>query len=204
MLMVRASPADGLLPVVPLFVVLVQSLFVVGFGRGGLGRFAALVEKREPALDAVEVANHLPFERDEDLGGVVVRPAADLLRIRLSLADDLAALLLGRPGQLAFLDEVRSLLLRSGEDLLGFLTSLVEQSLALRVDSFGVLDLLGDRDTELIDVIECLRLVDDDAADQRQTASVGQDRLESFDEEDDVDETGPPSADGEAAGLGRL
>jgi hypothetical protein len=99
----------------------------------------------------------------------------------MGLTHDLVAHLLGLPGQLAFLDQVRRLLLGTGEDLLGFLASLLEQSIDLGVDAFGGLDLFGDRHAQLVDQIERIRLIDDDAA-VRGTFRPSAERLESLDQ----------------------
>ena len=144
--------------------------------------------------DGLERARHFRLESGQNLCGVVVRAFADLLAFGVRLADDLIAHLLGLPGQLAFLDEVRCLFLGPGEDLLRLLSSLLKQAFDLGVDALGGPDLLGDGHAQLVDQIERLALIDNHAAGERKPATAGDLLFEFLDQEDDVRRTGPPRA----------
>jgi hypothetical protein len=90
-------------------------------------------------------------------------------------------------GQSALVDEERGLLLGAGDDALGLFLGLLDDPLALGVDPLCCADLFGNGDTELIDQAEGGRLIDDDVVRQGEVPTVGDDRLESLDEKDDVD-----------------
>jgi hypothetical protein len=145
--------------------------------------------------DGLERAIYFRLEGNQHFRGVVVCAASDLLTLGVGLADDLVAHLLGLPGQFAFLDEVRGLLLGTGEDLFRLFAGLLEQTLDLGVDAFGVPYFFGDGHAQLVDQIECIRLIDDDAAGQGKLSAAGDLLFEFLDQEDDVRRTGPPQAD---------
>ena len=88
-----------------------------------------LVEQCQPALDALECLDALPLQVDQDALGVLVGTAADLLRLALAVADDLARALLGGTRQLALLDQVGRLLLGAGSDPLGLLLGTIDDAL---------------------------------------------------------------------------
>ena len=145
------------------------------------------IEEVDALLDALERLDDVALEPDEDVDRVLVGAAADLFGLVLGLGDDPAALGLGLLGESTLVDEERGLLLGSGDDALGLFLGLLDDPLALGVDPLCCAYLLGDSDTELIDEAEGSRLVDDDIVRQREVPTVGDDRLESLDEKDDVD-----------------
>lgn len=106
--------------------------------------------------------------------------------------DDPIALGLGGLQEAAFFDEVGGLRLCAGDRRLGLVLRLFEDPLAFRVDALGGPDLLGNGDAELIDQLERGGLVDDDVRREWELLAVGDEGLESLDEEDDVDLPGPP------------
>ena len=87
--------------------------------------------------DGLEGARDFCLKGAQHFSGVAVGASADLLTFGVGLADDLVAHLLGLPCQLAFLDEVRGLLLGAGEDLLRLFARLLKQPLDLGVDALG-------------------------------------------------------------------
>ena len=147
----------------------------------------ARVEQVDALLDALERLHDVAFEPDEDVDRVLVRAAADILGVRLGLADDPPAVGLGLLGQPALVDQEGRLLLGLGDDPLGLLLRLLDDPLALGVDPLGGPDLLGNGDPKLVDQAEGGLLIDDDVVRQGQVLAVGDDRLEPLDEEDDVD-----------------
>jgi hypothetical protein len=132
----------------------------------------------------------LALESDEDRNRVLVCAAADLLGFGLGAGDDPPALLVGRLGQAALVDQEGGLLLGTRDDALGLLLRLVDDPLALGVDPLRRPDLLRNGDPELVDQAERGVLVDDDVVGQRQLLTVGDQRLEALDQEDDVDRRG--------------
>jgi hypothetical protein len=92
-------------------------------------------------------------------------------------------------GETALVDQERRLLLGPSDDPLGFFLGLLDDPLTLGVDALGGADLFGYCDTELVDEAQGLVLVDDDVAGERQLLPVRDERLETLDEEDDVDRT---------------
>lgn len=146
--------------------------------------------------DGLESARDFGLEGDQNLCRVVVGASADLLTLGVSLAHDLVAHFLGLPGQFAFLDEVRGLFLGAGEDLLRLFACLLEQPLDFGVDALGGPYLFGDGDSQLVDQIESVALVDYHAARQGKLAAAGDLLFEFLDQEDDVRRTGPPQAVG--------
>ncbi len=149
-----------------------------------------LVEEGDALLDALEGLDDVPLEADEDRCGVLVGTPPDVVADALGFADDAAALVLGRLGQAALVDEEGRLFLSPGDDPLRLLLGLLDDPLALGIDPLRGPDLLGDGDPQLVDEIEGGDLVDDDVVRQRQLLAVRDDRLEPLDEEDDVDGTG--------------
>jgi hypothetical protein len=111
----------------------------------------------------------------------------------VGLGDDPPALELGGLGQAALVDEEGRLLLGLGDDPLRLFLGLLDDPLALGVDALSRSDLLGNGDAELIDEAERRVLIDDDVRRQRQLLPVRDERLETLDEEDDVDGGGPPA-----------
>ncbi|MFI5225349.1 MAG: hypothetical protein ACHQ3P_01600 [Candidatus Limnocylindrales bacterium] len=148
-----------------------------------------LVEEGDALLDALEGLHDVALEADQDRGGVLVGTPADVVADAFGLADDPAALVLGRLGQAALVDEEGRLFLGPADDPLRLLLGLLDDPLTLGVDPLGGPDLLGDGDAQLVDEIEGGDLVDDDVVRQRQLLAVRDDRLEPLDEEDDVDGT---------------
>ncbi|HEU4672560.1 MAG TPA: hypothetical protein VFS32_06665 [Candidatus Limnocylindrales bacterium] len=148
---------------------------------------AALVEHRDPLLDAAERFHQVALEPDQDIDRVLVGATPDLLGVALRALDDPATLLLGGLGEATLVDEEGRLLLGPGDDPLGLLLGLVEDPLALGIDPLRGPNLLGDRRPKLVDEPEGRVLVDDDVVRQRQLLAVREERLEALDEEDDVD-----------------
>ena len=142
----------------------------------------ARVEQVDALLDALERLHDVAFEPDEDVDRVLVRAAADILGVRLGLADDPPAVGLGLLGQPALVDQEGRLLLGLGDDPLGLLLRLLDDPLALGVDPLGGPDLLGNGDPKLVDQAEGGLLIDDDVVRQGQVLAVGDDRLEPLDE----------------------
>ena len=91
----------------------------------------SVVEQLQAPLDGLEGPHHLRLEPHQDLRRVVVGAALHLFRLEPGLTNDLVAELLGLASQLAFLDQVRGLLLRPSQYLLRFLAGLLEQPLDL-------------------------------------------------------------------------
>ena len=150
----------------------------------------------DPLLDALERLDDVALETDQHADRVFVGAAADLVGVAVGVADDHAALGLGRLGQAALVDEEGGLLLGPGDDPLGLLLGLLDDPLALGVDPLGGADLFGDGDAQLVDEAERRVLVDDDVRRQRQLLAVGDERFEALDEEDDVDRSALQAADG--------
>src|ERR1019366_6241038 len=155
-------------------------------------------EDSDPLANAVERPVDLTLELAQDGRRVLIGALPDPLGLKVSPIQDPPALLLGRLGQAAFLDQEGGLLLCPGHDRLGFFLSLFDDPLPLRVDPLGRPDLLRDGNPELVDQPKCRVLVQDDIAGEGQLLPAGDQVLESRDEEDDVDWTGPPwTGDGE-------
>jgi hypothetical protein len=161
---------------------------VIGLGFGGLLVVGpALVEKRDPLLDALEGLDDLPLEPDEDPDRIFVGAATDVVRVVLGLADDPPTLDFGQLREPPLVDQEGRLLLGAGDDPFGLLLGLLDDALALGIDPFRGADLFGHGDAELVDEAEGCCLVDDDIARQWQLPTVGDDRFEALDKEDDVD-----------------
>ena len=118
----------------------------------------------------------------------------DLGCLGVAVGDDLLAADLGGPGQLALLDEEGRLLLGAGEDALRLLLGTLHEAAGLLVDALGLPDLLRHRDAKLIDEVERGHLVHDHRIGHGHAAAIGDQRLEAFDQEDDVDGRVPPRA----------
>jgi hypothetical protein len=161
---------------------------VIGHGFGGLLVVGpALVEKRDPLLDALEGLHDLALKPDKDPDRVFVGAAADVVRVVLGLADDPPTLDFGQLRETPLVDQEGRLLLGAGDDPLGLLLGFLDDALALGIDPFRGADLLGHGDAELVNEAEGRCLVDDDIARQGQLPTVGDDRFEALDKEDDVD-----------------
>jgi hypothetical protein len=145
------------------------------------------VEEVDPLLDALERLDDVALESDQDVDGVLVGAPADLLRDLLRFGDDPAALGFGLLGEAALVNEEGGLLLGARDDSLGLLLGLVDDSFTLGVDPLRCADLLGDGNAQLVDQAEGGRLIDDDVVRQGKVPAVRDDRLEAFDEKDDVD-----------------
>jgi hypothetical protein len=148
---------------------------------------APLVEHRDPLLHAAERLHEIALEPDEDVDRVLVRATANPVRLALHALDDPAALLGRGLGQSTLLDEEGGLLLGSPDDPLRLLLGLLDDPLALRVDPLGGANLLRNRGPQLVDEPERRVLVDDDVVREGELLAVREERLEAFDEEDDVD-----------------
>jgi hypothetical protein len=161
---------------------------VIGPGFGGLLVVRpALVEKRDSLLDALEGLDDLPLEPDEYPDRVFVGAATNVVRVVLGLPNDSPTLHLGQLRETPLVDQEGRLLLGPGDDPLGLLLGLLDDALALGIDPFRGADLFGHGDAELVDEAEGRCLVDDDIARQGQLPTVGDDRFEALDKEDDVD-----------------
>ena len=145
-----------------------------------------LIEERQTALDALKCLDALAFESDEHALRIVIRAATDLIRLAMTLADDLRRLDLCGLGQLALLDEECGLLLGAGEDALGLFLGALDDALGLLVDALRCTHLFGHGDTQLIEKIQGACLVDDHVAGQGHVAALRDQPLELFDEKDDV------------------
>ena len=148
---------------------------------------ASLVEEGDALLDALQGPDDVPFEPDKHRHRVLVGAAPDLSCIQLRLGDDPSALVLGRLGQAALVDEEGCLLLGAGDDPVRLVLRLDDDPLTFRVDPLRGADLLRDCDAELVDEAQRVVLVQDDAVRERQLLSARDERLEPLDEEDDVD-----------------
>jgi hypothetical protein len=167
-------------------------LFVVGHRavrrRAAVDQLGtALVQHRDPLLDALKRLDDVTLEPDQHAHRVLVGALADLVRVRLGVGDDAPALLVSGLGQTALVDEERRLLLRSGNDAFGLFLGLLDNPLALGVDALGGADLFGNGDAQLVDETECSVLIDYDVGRQGQLLAVGDEGFEPLDEEDDVD-----------------
>ena len=91
--------------------------------------------------------------------------------------------------------------MRSGDDSLGLLLGLLDDSFALGVDPLRRADLFGDGDAQLVDEAKRGGLVDDDVVRKGKAPAVRDDRLEALDEEDDVDRSGLRWRVGSARGV---
>src|ERR1035437_9383211 len=194
-----ASASDRLLGVG--FVVLVGvSLVIVPHGLCGSRSSrrrrnnTPVVEQLQAALDGLESPHYLGLEAHQDLRHVVICAARNLVGFDLSLTHNLVAQLFGLTSQLPLLDQVRRLLLGSTQNLLGFLTSLFEKALNLIGDAPGRLDVLRNGHPELIDPLQRRGLIDYHAAAKGEFPAVGNERLQTLDQNDDVYRSGSPSA----------
>ena len=100
--------------------------------------------------------------------------------------------------QPALLDQEGRLLLGAGNDALRLLLGLLDDPLTLGVDPLGGPDLLRHGHAQLIDEPQGGVLVDHDVGRERQLLAVRQQRFQALDEEDDVDDSGPPARGGGA------
>jgi hypothetical protein len=112
--------------------------------------------------------------------------------------------LFGLTSQLPLLDQIGRLLLGSTQDLLRFLSGLFEKALDFVGDAPGRLYVLRDRDPKLIDPLKRGSLIDYHAATKRQFPAVGNERLKTLDQNDDVYRSGPPWAGGKRCRMTRL
>lgn len=155
----------------------------------------------------MECPGDVRLEFGQDRRRVLVGALPDALRLELGPIQDPPPLILGGLGQAALLDQESGLFLGPSDDRLGFFLGLLDDPLTLGVDPFGCPDLLRDRYPQLVDQPECGALVKDDIAGEGQLLPAGDQVLESRDEEDDVDRTGPPwlvTANGGAAPSAEL
>jgi hypothetical protein len=88
--------------------------------------------------------------------------------------------------------------------LLGFLTSLFEKALNLIGDAPGRLDVLRNGHPKLIDPLQRRSLIDYHAAAKGELPAVGNQRLQTLDQNDDIYRSGPPWARGKGCRMTRL
>src|SRR6188768_4314921 len=106
----------------------------------------ALVEQRQPALDALQRLDAFALETDEHALRIVVGTTTDLVRLAVPFRDDLGRLDLSGLGELALLDEERGLLLGAREDPLRLLLGALHDALGLLVDALRGSYLFGHGD----------------------------------------------------------
>jgi hypothetical protein len=151
-----------------------------------------LVEHVDPALDAGQGLDALALEADEDTGRVLVGTAADLAGLVLGAIEDLGRTLLRRPDELALLKHLDRLLLRPGDDRVTLLAGALGDSPGLLSDPPSLADFLRHGDAQLVDQLEQRGLVEDDVVGEGQLLAGGDQRLQAFDEENDVRGRDPP------------
>ena len=84
-----------------------------------------------PRLMLVRALMHSPSSRIRTPGGVLVGTATDLARLRLGPLEQLAGTLLRRPDQLALLQHLRCLLLRTADDRVALIASTLRDACRL-------------------------------------------------------------------------
>ena len=115
-------------------------------GAHAAERRSTLVEELDPVLDALERLVHVGLQADQHADRVLVGAAADPIGVAVRVTDDLPALRLGRLGEATLVDEEGGLLLRTGDDPLGFVLGLLDDPLTLGVDPLGGTDFFRDCD----------------------------------------------------------
>ena len=106
--------------------------------------------------------------------------------VDLRSLDDLSPLGLGELEKAALSDQEGGLLLGPAHDPRCLFLGLLDDPFAFRVDPLGGPNLFGNRDPELIDEVEDRIAVDDRVPRQGKGLARGDQRLEPFEEEDDV------------------
>ena len=152
----------------------------------------ALVEHVDAALDAGQGLDALALEADEDAGRVLVGAAADLAAPRPGPIEDLGGALLGGANELTLLEHLDRLLLGPGDDRVTLLARTLGDPSGLLGDAARLADLLRHGDAQLVDQLQDGGLVEDDVVREGQLLAGGDQRLQSFDEEDDVRGRDPP------------
>ena len=152
----------------------------------------ALVEHVDAPLDAGQGLDAFALEADEDAGRVLVGATADFAALVLGAIEDLGGTLLGGANELTLLEHLDRLLLGPGDDRVTLLARTLGDPSGLLGDAARLADLLGHGDAELIDQLEERGLVEHDVVREGQLLAGGDQRLQSFDEEDDVRGRDPP------------
>ena len=151
-----------------------------------------LVEHVDPALDAGQGLDALALETDEDAGRVLVGAATDLAGLVLGAIEDLGRTLLRCPDELALVEHLDRLLLGSGDNRVTLLAGALRDPPGFLGDSARLAHLFRHGDAELVDQLEQRGLVEDDVVREGQLLAGGDQRLQTFDEEDDVRGRDPP------------
>ena len=151
-----------------------------------------LIEHIDPALDAGQGLDALALEANEDAGRVLVGAATDLASLVLSAIEDLGRALLRCSNELALLEHLDRLLLRPGDDRVALLAGALGDPPGLLGDPARLADLFRHGDAQLVDQLEERGLVEDDVVREGQLLAGGDQRLQTFDEEDDVRGRDPP------------
>src|SRR5687768_8360123 len=92
-------------------------------------RGVTLVKQSQTPLDALERLDALPFQSDQHGLRVLIGAGPDLVRLALAGGNDFRRLDLRGLGELALLDKECGLLLRAGEDALGFFLGALDDAL---------------------------------------------------------------------------
>ena len=151
-----------------------------------------LVEHVDPALDAGQGLDALALEADEDAGRVLVGAATDLAGLVLGAIEDLGRSLLCCPDKLALIEHLDGLLLGSGDDRVTLLAGALGDPPGFLGDPARLAHLFRHGDAELVDQLEQRGLVEDDVVREGQLLAGGDQRLQAFDEENDVRGRDPP------------
>ena len=151
-----------------------------------------LVEHVDPALDAGQGLDALALEADQDAGRVLVRTTTNLAGLVLGAIEDLGRALLCRTDELALLEHLNRLFLGPGDDRVTLLAGALRDPPGLLGDPPSLADLLRHGDAQLVDQLEQRGLVEDDVVGEGQLLAGGDQRLQAFDEENDVRGRDPP------------
>jgi hypothetical protein len=151
-----------------------------------------LVEHVDPALDAGQGLDAFALEADEDAGRVLVGAATDLASLVLGPIEDLGRALLRCPNELPLLEHLDRLLLCPGDDRVTLLAGALGDPPRFLGDPASLADFLRHGDAQLVDQLEQRGLVEDDVVGEGQLLAGGDQRLQAFDEEDDVRGRDPP------------
>ena len=109
-----------------------------------------------------------------------------------ALIEDLGRALLRCPDELSLLEHLDRLLLRTGDDRVTLLAGALGDPPGLLGDPARLAHLLRHGDAQLVDQLEQRGLVEDDVVREGQLLAGGDQRLQPFDEEDDVRGRDPP------------
>jgi hypothetical protein len=152
----------------------------------------ALVEHVDAPLDTGQGLDAFALEADEDAGSVLVGATADFAALVLGAIEDLGRTLLGGANELTLLEHLDRLLLGPCDDRVTLLARTLGDPSGLLGDAARLADFLRHGDAQLVDQLEQRGLVEDDVVGEGQLLAGGDQRLQAFDEENDVRGRDPP------------